>query len=249
MTRAAQPLASTWRTEPVRSDPRPDPARLIERIRESVIGDDTVLEGPFGGRRMVYADYTASGRSLTFVESFIRDRVLPLYGNTHTEASATGQQTARLREESRLLIHEALGGSKDDVVLFCGSGVTGAIDKLARVLGLVDAGARAEPLPPDERPVVFVGPYEHHSNELPWRESIADVVTIREDAAGGVDIDHLEAELARHAERPLRIGSFSAASNVTGIVTDVDAVSIALHRHGALAWWDYAAGAPTSPSR
>ncbi len=247
MTRAAQPLRSNWPTEPAGSERRPDPARLIGRIRESVVGDDTVLEGPFGGRRMVYADYTASGRSLTFVESFIRDRVLPLYGNTHTEASATGQQTTRLREEARLLIQEAVGASKDDVVLFCGSGVTGAIDKLARVVGLVGAGARAEPLPPDERPVVFVGPYEHHSNELPWRESIADVVTIRENESGGVDIDHLDAELARHAERPLRIGSFSAASNVTGIVTDVDAVSIALHRHGALAWWDYAAAGPYLP--
>jgi selenocysteine lyase/cysteine desulfurase len=226
-----------------------DREQLVERIRRSVVGDDVVVDGPFGSRRLVYADSTASGRALSFVESFIRGRVLPLYGNTHTEASATGQQTTRLREEARSLIHAAVGGSDEDVVLFCGSGSTGAIDKLARVLGLGTDGThrRFAPLEPDERPVVLVGPYEHHSNELPWRESLADVTTIRGDRDGRIDLDHLEEELERHAHRPLVIGSFSAASNVTGIVTDVDAVSIALHRHGALAWWDYAAAGPHLP--
>jgi selenocysteine lyase/cysteine desulfurase len=217
-------------------------APLIERIRRSVIGDDAVVDGPFGPRRLVYADYTASGRALSFVEDFIRDEVLPLYANTHTEASATGRRTTALREEARRVIHRAVGGSADDVVLFTGSGVTGAIDRLVRVLGLRDGGR-----PGGGRPVVFVGPYEHHSNELPWRESLADVVTILEDADGQVDLDHLERELLRHADRPMRVGSFSAASNVTGIVTDVDAVAALLHRHGALAFFDYAAAGPYLP--
>jgi selenocysteine lyase/cysteine desulfurase len=130
-----------------------------------------------------------------------------------------------------------VGGGPDDVVVFCGSGATGAIDRLVRILEL-----DARP-----RPVVFVGPFEHHSNELPWRESAADVVVICEDAEGGFDLEHLREELERHAARPFKIGSFSAASNVTGIITDVDAVSILLHRYGALAFWDYAAAAPHLP--
>src|SRR3954449_7948413 len=103
---------------------------LIDRIRRSSIGDDAVLDGPFGPRRIVYADHTASGRSLSFVEDFIRDRVLPLYANTHTEASATGRQTTALRADARRIIHAAVNGSAEDVVVFCGSGATGAIDKL-----------------------------------------------------------------------------------------------------------------------
>jgi selenocysteine lyase/cysteine desulfurase len=221
-------------------------ALLIEKIRNSVIGEDAVIEGPFGPRRLVYADYTASGRSLSFIEDYIRDAVLPLYANTHTEASATGLQTSALREEARQIIHRAVNGGGEDVVVFCGSGTTGAIDKLVRLLDLGRAGSPGAGAP-RERPVVLVGPYEHHSNELPWRESVADVVTIREDAAGRVDIGHLEEELRRYAHRPLKVGSFSAASNVTGIVADVDRIAIALHREGALACFDYAAAGPYLP--
>jgi len=232
------------------ADPLADPTILVELIRASVIGDDEAVAGPFGIRRVTYADYTASGRALSFLEDYLRDAVLPLYANTHTESSGTGLQTTRFREEARRIIRDAVGGTDEHAVIFCGSGMTGAINKLVDVLNmripadLDDRYALRSHIPANERPLIFIGPYEHHSNELPWRESIGDVVTIGEDADGRIDLAMLERALVETAGRPIRIGSFSAASNVTGILSDTRAISVQLHRHGALSFWDFAAAGP-----
>lgn len=228
---------------------------LVGRIRRGVIGEGEVMDGPFGPRRVTYADYTASGRSLDFLEDFIRDQVLPRYANTHTESSGTGLATTRLREDARQIIHDSVGGTADDLVIFCGSGATAAVNKLIGILelripaGLDERYQLSRRIPEAERPVVFVGPYEHHSNELPWRESIAEVVVIGEDPDGHIDVAGLGRQLTRYAQRPLLIGSFSAASNVTGILTDTDAIAALLHAHGALSFWDYAAAGPYVPIR
>ncbi|MEP4486439.1 MAG: aminotransferase class V-fold PLP-dependent enzyme [Halioglobus sp.] len=222
----------------------------IEKIRSSVIGANRAITTPFGEKPLVYADYTASGRALGFIEDAINEQVLPFYANTHTETSLTGARTTALREQAREVIRASVNGTSADKVIFCGSGATAAINKLIDILNLrlpADLSDRYEldaKIPAAERPVVFIGPYEHHSNELPWRESIAEVVSIPLNKTGQIDTTILEAQLKRFASRELLIGSFSAASNVTGIKSDVPEITALLKQYGAQAFWDYAAAGP-----
>lgn len=211
---------------------------LIDQIRASVIGEGRIIPGPFGPRPLVYADFIASGRSLDLIENFIRDNVLPTYGNTHTETSYTGRQTTTLREEARQIIADAVGATKAHAVIFTGNGATAAFDRLVRGMEIEQKVRAGDP------PVVFVGPYEHHSNDLPWRESGAIVERILLNSAGQIDLDHLADRLNAHQHASLKIGAFSAASNVTGVRTDLKAISKLLHQNSAVFICDFAAAAP-----
>ena len=217
-------------------------------IRANLIGRDASITTPFGQRMVTYADYVASGRALEHVERVLQERVLPLYANTHTEDSRSGAQTTHLAHEASEYIKAQLGASEFKIA-FCGSGSTAAIKRLQEILGLsVPSNLRSrvlETMTPLERPVVFVGPYEHHSNEVSWRESLAEVVEIGLCEKGLIDLDALRDALkdSRFAGRP-KIGSFSAASNVTGIISDTRSIARLLHAHGAYAFFDFAASAP-----
>ena len=222
---------------------------LFAYIRENELGGHLMSQTPYGSRPMVYADYTASGRAVAFLEDYVREALLPTYGNTHTSITRTGRQSSDFVAEARTIIKNYLRCSKHDRLLFAGAGATACANRLVAMLGLgaPSAAARAAARRMSERPLVLVGPYEHHSNLLPWRESVADVVVISEDEReGGADLAELEAVLVGAAAegRPLVVGAFSAASNVTGIIARVDDITALLHRHGALAVWDYASAAP-----
>ncbi|XP_077996843.1 uncharacterized protein LOC144450147 [Glandiceps talaboti] len=211
--------------------------KFLDYIDNNVVGGTARFDGPFGERQVVYCDYTASGRPLKFIEEYIMKNVYPHYGNTHTTTTIVSKQTTRFRNDAREIIKNSVNAGSDDVVIFCGSGATGAIHKIYQVMQLTEDRAR--------KTVVFVGPFEHHSNILPWKESGAKVIRIKETKTGTVDVAFLEEQLKnekKHADT--MIGVFSSASNVTGILTDTEKVAELLHKHGALSFWDYATAGP-----
>ncbi len=206
-------------------------------LREGLIGENVLIPGLHRDVPLVYADYVASGRALRQVEDYVAGHVLPFYANSHTEASFCGSYMTRLRREARAEIARIVGARGEDAVIFTGSGATAGLNRLVSLLGIEQA----------DQPVVLIGPYEHHSNILPWRESKARVIEIPEAPEGGLDLDALKEALVANQDADLLIGSFSAASNVTGIITDPDPVTRLMKAHGALSVWDYAGGGPYLP--
>lgn len=232
-------------------------------LRKEIVGADAPVTTPFGERLMVYADYTASGRCLGFVEKYIQN-LQRNYANTHTEDDISGRSMTRLVEQAEQAIKKSVKAGPDGRIICVGSGATGAIDKLQQIVGVAlppatrlnlsemlrnsigeEADHRFSSYLAHNQPVVFVGPYEHHSNEISWREGLATVVEVSLDRDGGIDLAHLE-ELLQDPQYQgrKRIGSFSAASNVTGMRTPVHEIAALLHRHDAIACFDYAASAP-----
>ncbi|MGE7368784.1 aminotransferase class V-fold PLP-dependent enzyme [Neorhizobium sp. NPDC001467] len=213
---------------------------LIARLNDGLVGARAMIEGPYGPRALVYADYVASGRALHQVERFVLEDILPYYANSHTEASYCGGFMTRLRRDARAVIARSCRATSGHAVIFTGSGATSGINRLVKLFGVteaVTAGRHAR---------VIIGPYEHHSNILPWRESGAEIVEIGEQAGGGPDLGDLDRVL-RDTRPDLTICAMSAASNVTGIVSDVAAITAMVKAAGARMIWDYAGGGPYLP--
>lgn len=212
---------------------------VIEVIRRGVIGEGVQVPGPAGSNPLVYADYAASGRALTQVEHFVQTEVLPYYANAHTEASHCGSVMNKMRREARAAIAAVCNADDDCAVIFTGSGATSGINRLVHLLLNKDRATGA--------PLVLMGPYEHHSNILPWRESGAEIVQLPEAESGGPDVEALEETLKSAAPNRTIIAAFSAASNVTGIVSDVERITTLLKARGVISVWDYAGAGPYLP--
>ncbi|MFE3837952.1 aminotransferase class V-fold PLP-dependent enzyme [Pseudogemmobacter sonorensis] len=212
----------------------------LAALASGLIGEGVEIPGPFGPCPLVYADYTASGRAMAQVEDFIRDHLLPFYANSHTEASFCGGHVTRMRRAARAAIARLCGADGDHAVIFAGSGATAGVNRLVALLG---ADGRSGPAR------VILGPWEHHSNLLPWRESGAEVVELGEDAAGGPDRAELAEALATARPGMRVICAFSAASNVTGEIADVAGLTAQVKAAGARMVWDYAGGGPYLPIR
>lgn len=223
-------------------------------LRQAIIGVDAPFCTPFGQRLMTYCDYTASGRTLTFIEKYLM-KLQRNYANTHTEDDMTGRSMTKLLHDAEARIKKSMGADENDRIICIGTGATGAITKLQQILGTF--------LPPATRaqieqsadcdlekikaqsPVIFVGPYEHHSNEISWRDGLCEVVELDLDADGHADMDQLAALLKEDRfQNRLKIGSFSAASNVTGLVSKTRELARMMHQNGGLAFFDFAASGP-----
>lgn len=209
----------------------------IAALRDGLVGASATISGPYGDKPLVYADYVASGRALHQVERFILEEVLPYYANSHTEASYCGGFMTRMRREARGLIAGFCGATVDHAVIFTGSGATSGINRLVSLLGVTQA------IVAGQKVRVIIGPYEHHSNILPWRESGAEILEIAEQASGGPDLALLQAALDESSDA-LTICTLSAASNITGIISDVATITGIVKAAGAKMVWDYAGAGP-----
>lgn len=223
---------------------------FLDRLRTRVLGASATIPTPSGPKPLRYFDFIASGRFHADVEEELAEKVLPFIANTHTESNHTGRLMTHYYENAFAKIAGYVGAAREDVLIPVGSGSTGAINRLIYVLGLripdqlEERHGLRRHLTEDARPVIFRSMMEHHSNDIAWRETIGDSVYVEFDEAGRISVEDLDAKLEQWKHRPWKIGTFSAASNVTGILNDVHALARVLHRHGALAFFDYAAAGP-----
>lgn len=232
----------------------------FSKFRENIIGVDQTFESPFGRQKILYADWIASGRMYGPIEDRIQQEILPFVGNTHTETTVTGTAMTKAYHKAKEYIKEQVNAAEDDYLIFCGSGMTGALSKFQRILGLkipdrisdyapdLDrdrVGAHRLPTCEDKmRPVVFITHMEHHSNHTSWLETIVDLEIINATSDGLVDLDHFEELLKEYEDRTYKIASVTACSNVTGIETPYHEIAKIIHRHNGVCFVDFACSGP-----
>jgi selenocysteine lyase/cysteine desulfurase len=231
--------------------------KYFSKFRDGIIGIDASIRTPYGIKDLVYSDWIASGRLYNPIEERIREIVGPVVGNTHSESSATGVAMTKAYQQSQKIVKKHVNAGNDDILIFTGTGMTSAIVKLQRILGLkIPEQAKnycnfangelykCKKLSDNNRPVVFITHLEHHSNHTSWLETIADVVVIEPDSNLLVDPENLRREIGKYRNRPLILGSFSACSNVTGYSPPVYELAEIIHENNGYCFVDYAASAP-----
>ncbi|MEA3317807.1 MAG: aminotransferase class V-fold PLP-dependent enzyme, partial [Bacteroidota bacterium] len=218
----------------------------FEKFRKNIVGIDSSYKSPFGEKKIMYADWIASGRLYKPIEEKILKNFGPFVANTHTETSETGTRMTHSYHYAKKIIKKHVNAGPDDVFIQAGFGMTAAINKLQRILGFKTSEHlnKNTYLKEVERPVVFITHMEHHSNQTSWYETIADVVVLAPDEEMRVNPDELKKQLEKYKDRKLKIGSFSAASNVTGIKPPYYELTKIMHQHGGLCFIDFAASAP-----
>lgn len=218
----------------------------FRKFRENIVGLDQAFDGPNGRKKIIYADWIASGRLYRPIEDKMLNTFGPFVGNTHTETSETGTLMTKAYHLAQHIIKKHVHAGPNDVIINAGSGMTTVINKLQRLLGLrkMSGPYSHVQIPEDERPVIFITHMEHHSNHTSWLETIADVVQLEPDQELLVDVNQLRTELKKYRNRRMKIGSFTACSNVTGISTPYHEMARIMHEHGGLCFVDFAASAP-----
>jgi selenocysteine lyase/cysteine desulfurase len=229
----------------------------FESYRRNIIGIDAEIETPFGLKKLVYADWIASGRLYAPIEKRISEDIGPLVGNTHSESTATGKAMTEAYHHAQKIVKKHVNAGDDDILIFTGTGMTAAIAKLQRILGLkvpeqaINYCSRTDSEyksckdgPNTNRPVVFLTHTEHHSNHTSWFETLADVVVLEPSPDLTVNPDALRKEIKKYKDRPLIIGSFTACSNVTGYSPPYYELARIMHEHNGYCFVDFAASAP-----
>ena len=220
--------------------------KYFEKFRQNIIGIDTTFESPYGIKKIIYADWVASGRLYLPIEKRLMDVFGPFVANTHTETSETGTRMTFSYHLAQKIIKKHVNAGPNDAIITAGFGMTAVVNKLQRIMGLKNCESFSDPRCPNkvEKPVVFITHMEHHSNQTSWLETIADVVQIKPDKELLVDLNDLRNQLEIYKDRKIKIGTFTACSNVTGIITPYHKMASIMHESGGLCFVDFAASAP-----